>query len=236
MTDTPHSRRIGLPILLTLVLLSLFTGRMEAQTHYSSNIAIGVKGGVDGSHVFFNPGVKQLIPIGATVGFQFRYVEENHFGLIAEVNFAQKGWKENYEEAPLSYRRTVNYLEIPLLSHIYFGRRGKFFLNIGPQIGIMLSESTKSNFDYEHADQVAEYPYKNRVHDQLTLPVAHKLDFGINAGLGGEFNISRRHSVSLEARFYYGIGNMFASGRRDPFRVSNSMSVALTAGYWLRIK
>lgn len=207
-----------------------------AQTHYSSNVSIGVKGGVDASHVFFNPGVKQKLPIGATAGIQFRYIEESHFGLIAELNFSQKGWKEDYEEAPLSYRRTINYLEIPVMAHVYFGRRGRFFFNVGPQVGFKISDSVSSNFDYANAGSVPDYPYKNRTHDQLTLPIDHKVDFGISAGIGGEFSITRRHAVNLEARFNYGIGNIFSAGRQDPFRASNSMCVSVTAGYWFRIK
>ena len=72
----------------------------KAQTHYSSNVQIGVKGGIDLSRVFFNPGVKQKMPLGYTAGIMVRYNEENHFGLIGELNFAQRGWKENFEGAP----------------------------------------------------------------------------------------------------------------------------------------
>ena len=62
------------------------------------------------------------------------------------------------------------------------------------------------------------------------------MDFGIAAGIGGEFNINRRNSLSLEARYYFGIGNLMSAGRQDPFRASNQMTVALMLGYWFRIK
>ena len=106
----------------------LSAGVSYGQAHYSSNVAIGVKGGVDFSQVFFNPSVRQKICIGMTGGVMVRYIEENHFGLIAELNFARRGWVENFEEAPYNYSRTLNYVELPVLAHIYFGRRGKFFL------------------------------------------------------------------------------------------------------------
>lgn len=229
-------------ILLLISVANMFPGLLflssgvNAQTHYSSNVSIGARGGIDASHVFFNPSVKQSIPIGATFGFQFRYIEENHFGLIAEIDFSQRGWKENYEKVPLLYRRTINYIDIPVLAHIYFGGRGRFFFNVGPQVSFFLSETTKSNFDYENIADVPDFPYKNRRHDELTLKVAKKVDFGINAGLGGEFSLNRRNAVSLEARFYYGIGNMFDAGHQDPFRASNSMNISVTAGYWFRLK
>lgn len=208
----------------------------SAQTHYSSNVAIGVKGGIDVSRIFFNPSVHQKFPIGATFGVQFRYIEESHFGLIAELNYIQKGWENSFEETSYKYRRIVNYLELPVLAHVYFGRRGRFFFNAGPQVGLRLSESTTTNFDPSKIQQLPDFPNKNKINSEFTLPAYQKVDFGITAGLGGEFSINRRNALNLEARFYYGIGNLFRTERRDPFRASNNMAVSLTLGYWFRIK
>ena len=148
----------------------------------------------------------------------------------------QRGWEENYENTDYQYRRTINYLEIPVLAHVYFGNRGKFFFNVGPEISFALSESTNSNFDYNNVASIKNHPALKREYSELTTPIQNKIDFGICAGLGGEFNIATKHSVTLEARFYYGIGNIYKSGRRDPFRASNGMTIGITAGYWLRIK
>ncbi|MCM1153240.1 MAG: PorT family protein [Muribaculum sp.] len=222
-------------VLLCLMIL-LGSVNLEAQTHYSSNVAIGVKGGIETSRVFFNPSMKQKLPIGPTVGIQFRYIEESHFGLIAEVNYARKGWENSFEETDYKYRRGIDYIEIPVLAHVYFGRRGRFFFNVGPQVGFKIGDSTTSNFDYNNVSSLPNFPYKNRVNDAFWLPIHQKVDFGITAGIGGEFSINRRNAVNLEARFYYGIGNLFESGPRDPYRASNDMAVSLTVGYWFRLK
>ena len=210
---------------------------VTAQTHYSSNVSVGVRGGADISQVFFSPTVEQkLFNLGMTGGVMIRYIEEDHFGLIAELNFVQRGWKENFEEAPYEYKRTLNYLELPVLAHIYFGRRGKFFFNAGPQVALFLGESTKANFDPEKMESLPGFPYKNRMNSQMLMEATQKVDYGISAGLGGEFNINRKNSISLEARFYYGLGNVFPSKRTDTFSASNQMSISLTLGYWFRIK
>lgn len=211
-------------------------GLCSAQTHYSSNVSLGVKGGVDFSKVFFSPGVRQSWPIGFTGGVTFRYIEETHFGLIAELNFAQRGWKENFEGAPYKYTRTLNYIQIPVLAHIYFGRRGRFFFNAGPEFGIFLSESTSSNFNVADMATLPGFPYQNRMNTQMTIPVQNKFDYGISAGLGGEFSITPKHSLYIEGRAYYGLGNIFKSKRIDPFSASNSLVIMATVGYWLRIK
>lgn len=210
---------------------------MSAQTHYSSNVSIGVRGGANISEVFFSPSVQQkLFNLGMTGGVMVRYIEEDHFGLIAELNFVQRGWKENFEEAPYDYKRTLNYLELPVLAHIYFGRRGKFFFNAGPQVALFLGESTTANFDPKDMTSLPDFPNRNRMNSQMLMEATQKVDYGISAGLGGEFNLNRRNSISLEARFYYGLGNVFPSKRTDTFSASNQMSISLALGYWFRIK
>ena len=209
--------------------------KANCQTHYESNVAIGVKGGADLSRMFFNPSVKQSFQPGAIAGVTFRYIEENHFGLITELNYVQRGWKENFEDTPFSYSRRMDYIMLPVMAHIYFGRRGKFFVNAGPEIGLRISDSYKSDFDILNTGSIPGFDqYHNTA--QYTEPVKQRVDYGICAGLGGEFNINRRNSLSLEVRFYYGLGNLFSSARKDYFNASNSMNLEFTLGYWLRVK
>lgn len=227
--------------LITLILLLSLSvifpvGKIAAQTHYESNIYLGVKGGVDVSRVFFTPSVKQTFALGANGGVTFRYIEENHFGLIIEANFEQRGWKEDFENYPFEYTRTIDYIQIPFLAHIYFGQRGKFFFNAGPEVGFRIGESTDANFDYNNLSSIPDFPSALRTTYQYQLAADRKVDFGISAGLGGEFSINPRNSLYIEGRFYYGLGNVLKSGRTELFRGSNSMSIMASIGYWFRVK
>lgn len=219
-----------------ILVLLLCAISADAQTHFTSRVDIGVRGGVTLSEVMFKPSITQKFGLAQTYGVAFRYSEENHFGLIAEVNFVQRGWAEKFEDLPYKYQRTLNYIEVPVMSHIYFGRRGKFFFNAGPELSYYLGDKISSNFDYENPGALPGFNDKKRRTEQLTLQVSQKLDFGIVAGLGGEFSINKRNSLAVEARLYYGIGNVMPSGRQDTFSVSNQLSIAVTAGYWFRIK
>lgn len=222
-------------IVLFASLLSIAVAGFS-QTHFDSRIDIGAKGGVTFSNVMFKPSIMGKFGMGYTAGLTFRYTEENHFGLIAEVNFVQRGWAEKFENLPYNYQRILNYIEIPVMSHIYFGRRGKFFFNAGPEIAYYLGDKIKSNFDYQNTGNLEGFNDKKRRMEQLTMKVSQKLDFGIVAGLGGEFSINPRNSIAVEARVYYGIGNVMPSGRQDTFTVSNQLSIGVTAGYWFRLK
>ena len=222
--------------LLCLLLFSFSLLSLKAQTHYAANICVGGHGGIDLSRVFFTPSVKQGWPVNPMLGATFRYVEENHFGLIAELNWVRRGWKENFEGLPFKYQRSLDFIEIPVFAHIYFGRQARFFINAGPQIAFRVGESVSSNFDPYDTSSIPDFPNTNRRNTQMTEKVKQTFDYGIAAGLGCEYNINKLNSISLEARYYFGLGNMFSAKRQDPFRASNMMYIAITAGYWFRVK
>ena len=72
-----------------------------------------------------------------------------------------------------------------MLTHIFFGSdRAKGFFNCGPEIGYMIAHSTSSNFDYEHYEDIENFPIANRHNEQLIEPIKSKFDYGISAGLG----------------------------------------------------
>lgn len=230
--------KIGLRVLLILVsgVVSIWSPcSISAQTHYSANVSLGVKAGADLSRVFFSPSVDQVFKPGAMAGLTFRYIEESHFGLIAELNFVQRGWKESFEDTPYSYSRTMDYLQIPILAHIYFGRRGRFFINLGPEFGVRLSDKISSNFDTETTASLPDFPKYHSIR-QYSEPVKQRVDYGIAAGLGGEFSLNRKNAINLEVRFYYGLGNIFSASKKDYFKASNSMSLQFCLGYLFRVK
>ena len=223
-------------LLLLLLIMASVTG-IDAQTHYKSHVHIGGHAGVTFSEMDFVPKTKQSLTSGMTMGLSFRYAEERHVGLYAELNLSQRGWAEDFEGAPLSYTRTLTYIELPIMTHIFFGsQKFKGFVNLGPQIGYNVGESISSDFDYEHPETVPEFPSGYRVNEQMYTPVKNKFDYGICAGLGGEYIMKHRHSFLLEARFYYGLGNIFPDSKKDVFSASRSLCFYVTLGYMFSLK
>ena len=199
-----------------VVALTIATAHSAVAIDFSShNISVGVKGGASLSRVNFQSSVPQKMLPGMVLGASFRYIEEKHFGIIAEVNLEQRGWKEDFK--PLegySYSRSLTYVQVPLLTHIYFGSdKARFFFNAGPEI-------FETNF---------------RKIEQFTLPVHRKFDYGISAGLGLEVNVAPKHSINLEGRFYYGLNDVFRNHKTDPFQGSSCMSIMITLGYNIRL-
>ena len=208
-----------------------------AQKHYESNVAIGGKAGVSLSRVMFSPTVPQTMYMGATAGFTFRYMEEKHFGLIAELNIVQGGWKETFKGTSYQFSHRLTYIQLPLLTHIYFGSyKVHWFFNAGPQIGYMISDSKSSNFDVNNFSSLTDFPSTNRYTAQFTLPINSKFDYGISAGTGMEFIPKRNNSFLFEVRAYYGLGNVFSSHKKDVFSASSNFSATITLGYLFRLK
>lgn len=223
-------------LLLALALAAtLFTA--SAQTHYEGNIAVGAKGGVTLSRLKFSPSVPQTMLPGFMAGVTFRYIEEKHFGVIAELNLEQRGWKEKFDGLNYAYQRRLTYLQLPMLTHIFFGNnKVRGFFNAGPEIGLLIGTGTKANFDYANVELIEGFPAENRETDQYKLDVKNKFDYGISAGLGLELIGRNKHSFTLEGRFYYGLRDVFSNHSTDPFSSSSSMSIMVTLGYYYRIK
>lgn len=219
-----------------LLILALSASGVYAQKHYREHLWVGFHGGMSMSRMSFSPSLDQKFHNGFTGGVTFRYAEEKIFGLIGELNIAQRGWQENFKDNPeLSYKRTLTYITLPIMTHIYFGtRRFKGFVNLGPEISYMLSDGTSANFDYEKPTE-AGIP-ANRVTQQMSMEIKNHFDYGITAGLGMEFYLKPRHSVVLEARYYFGLGNIFPSTKADYFSASRGSAIQVTLGYNFRLR
>lgn len=231
--EADHPQRFwGLLVCTLLIICGCVNA--NAQTHYEARVFLGAHAGANFSRVTFTPSVRQTFLSGANAGINFRYIEEKHFGFIIEANFEQRGWKEDFDDDPYSYSRTANFIQIPFLAHIYFGKRAKFFINAGPSVSFMVGESTKANFDYHNTASLPGFNNRNTM--QLTMPVHQKVDYGISGGLGGEYSFNNKNSIYLDARFYYGLADLLKSGRTEPVRGSNSMTISVSLGYWFRVK
>lgn len=225
--------------LLTLFLLLLATAAtVSAQTLYKSHVHVGGHAGASLSQQSFTPSIEQGMHKGMTLGASFRYAEERHVGLMAEINFTQRGWTENFSDNPqFSYSRTLSYVELPIMTHIFFGsRKVKCFFNLGPQLCYMVGDNISSNFDYKNVSSIPDFPTRNRTTEQMGMEIENRFDYGICAGVGMELIIKKRHSIMLEGRYYYGLGNIYPASKKDYFSASRGNSIMVTLGYMFRLK
>lgn len=190
-------------------------------------IYVGAHGGVMASTMLFKPSVAGMdilqSPLSANGGLVFRYAGHKVCAIQVEANYMQRGWKETTEG--VAYRRQLDYIEIPLLMHLYFGKGGfRGFFNLGPQVGYCIRDVAQGTTNPKHKYQYAK--------------IDNAFDWGAAAGLGVCYRTKKIGLFQLEARFNYSLGGAFKVTKMDHFQVANHMNLSLNLGYlWeLRIK
>lgn len=233
--------------IITLLLLLLPLGVVAQIGEHRNTLSVGVSGGYNLTTVRFTPKVVQSMKGGLTGGLAMRYTVEKYFSTIAsiaaEVNYGQMGWKEDIRDLndqPVTnaatgvaeqYERTINYIQVPIMAHLAWGRENRgvnFFVNAGPQFGVYLSESTKSNFDWDKRNMTDR---ANSICAQDTMAVENKFDYGIAAGAGIEVAHPKVGRFLLEGRYYYGLGNIYGDSKRDYFGSSNFGTITIKLTY-----
>lgn len=218
-------RRITFAILLILSSLSVCAQVGDSRRDFS----VGVSGGYLMNRVgFVHPHIKQQYKLGPQFGIATRYVCEKYFKTICavqlEVNYQSLGWKELFEEEPdLHYARTMNYINVPILMQMGWGKEDKglkFIFEAGPQLGYLLNDKVDSDLPYDfgltHTSYVAH------------VDVERRFDYGITAGLGVEFSSVIGH-FQLGARYYYGLGDFFDTSKRGSTMISRACHNTISA-------
>lgn len=199
-----------------------------------SDLSLGVSGGMGTSRVSFIPSIKQTLSLGPTMGVSLRYISERYFFLICgtqlECNLATRGWTELIEDGSGNeYTRVANYVEVPFLAHIGFGREYRGFqghINLGPQVGYLLSE--REIYGGQQPWDISNRP--NNVTEQYGKAIENKLDYGITASLGLEMRTGSGN-FGLEGRYYFGLGNIYGISKKDYFGRCANSTISIRATY-----
>lgn len=220
------------------LLVFLCIGFIQAQNNkdFESELYIGGGGGILFSTIDFQPTVPQNPHIGIHAGIAAKYISQKHLGLIAEINFAQRGWTEKYDAGTgFSYNRTLNYIEIPFMTHIYFGNKVRFIINLGPQISFLISHS--SQMSDELAADVEARQQENQdafIGVQYTDP-EKRFDYGAigSAGMSLKTGVG---DFDLEGRYYFGLGDLFKyEDRQKDFSRAAHRMIEIKLTYYFKL-
>ena len=209
--------------------------QLQDQRH---NLAIGINGGVNLSSVSFEPSIKEKTSLTPSFGVTIRYISERYLkmfcGIQAEINYSQRGWKENIDDGTGdTYQRSMNYVEVPLMAHLAFGKDkgygARFVLNLGPQIGYLLGESEKKSEAWHPNERPSGVIW------QYGKMAESKFDYGIVGGVGIEARTGIGNFL-LEARYYFGLSDFYHSTKKDPFSRSAHSYIAGRLTYLFDLK
>lgn len=200
-------------ILLVSVLSFGIAGGLPAQkVAFIPEFYLGANGGTTLSMVNFKPSVPQSFLMGYHGGLVMRYNSQNHLGTQAELNYSQRGWNE-----PSGNSRRLDYIELPFMSHFYFGNKVQFYFNIGPKVSILVGESVLAG-----TSDAAQY-----------TSIARPLDYGFCGGFGFQFKTGKQ-IVLIDTRANFSVANIFPDRTADYFTTSNHLNASVSAAWLLR--
>jgi opacity protein-like surface antigen len=134
---------------------------------------------------------------GFNLGASAEYRYSDRWGIKAKVIYDQKGWGNGFLIADdgSEIDRTnfqLNYITIPVMATLHFGRLRNWYLSFGPYAGFLLSASESSS----GAD---------------VKSVFNSTDYGIAVGIGVKFPVSDKMKLFIEDDGQAGINNIFKS-------------------------
>lgn len=215
-------------IVLLLLLVSLVS--MAQPRLRTPEIYVGAHAGVMASTMLFRPNVAKIdimqSPLTMNGGLVFRYAAHKVCAIQVEANYMQRGWREQIAlgtGSTMDYTRQLDYIEIPLLMHLYFGKqRFRGFINLGPQIGYCIR------------DIATQLP--STITSPQYQPIEKPFDWGLAGGLGCYYRTKKIGLFQLEARFNFSMGTTYNDRKVDYFSQSNAMNLSLNLAYLWEIK
>ena len=166
-----------------------------------------------------------------TGGLAVQYLTENNFGLQVEFNYVQKGWEERpidlttlRRSSDRFYRVNLDYAEVPVLAHGYFGKKNtRIFANAGVYLAYLL-DSTVERANVAEDDDIKLF-YVERYQNPF--------DFGVRGGGGFEV-VTNVGMFQLEGSYSWGINSIMDKGIDQIPNIVQNNTIALTLGYYVQ--
>jgi Outer membrane protein beta-barrel domain len=205
-------------ILIFLILVSGF--EIYAQDRLiNPEVYLGANFGLTESRIMFNPSVGQGMLMGYNGGLVFRYIAEKNAGVQLELNYSQRGWTESSG----LYAKQLNYLELPFMTHIYMGKKNRFFINIGPKISYLLSEK-----------ELLTLTSGSTAVEQISN-LQNRFDYGLCGGIGLLFSLGK-NVIQLDSRVNYSLNDIYSNKKSDYFSNSNNFNISVNLAWMLKVK
>lgn len=179
-------------ILTTLCLLG-FISLSSAQESSTTGARFGVKGGVNFTNLYVDNVDDTNMLTSFNAGFFVELPITQGIAIVPELNFSRKGSEVQNTILTETYKSKfkLSYLEMPVL--LKLNLVPNFNLHAGPYVAYLLN--AKTDVVDENGDRVESFEYDT---DNF-----NKLDFGLSAGLGFDFN-----NFGIGARYNYGLSEI----------------------------
>ena len=211
-----------------IILLLCSTLSLAQRSNYPKSMWVGLSGGMQLSRYQFVPTVQQNQHLGTHFGALTRIDLEKGASIEVGLNYVQTGWTERFDEDTKgkAYRRDINYLEMPILSHLYLENKlARVFVNAGPFIGYYLSDNSSI--------QGTEFSEQQQI--RHALPIKNKIAWGLTGGPGVSIKLGNRHRIELEGHIQYDFQDIWSTRREDPYGGSAELRFGASLRYLFKL-
>lgn len=141
------------------------------------------------------------------VGISLEYKINETFSILTNVNYEEKSFKSeyittigfftNFETAEIEDTTKFRYLNIPVLLRVYFGFENEFFVNAGIFYNSLLDVNNKM-INKGNGEDISVIDFNDLFEDD---------DLGISFGIGMNFELNDKQTLSIELRDDFGISD-----------------------------
>jgi Outer membrane protein beta-barrel domain len=242
-------------------LMALFSGHVMSQTTW-----LGLKGGLSIPDLSGGGGNQLSENYTSRLAFNFGVLSDfkvhNNFSLQVELNYAGQGGKRDgmqpitnlpaslsqglpagtYLYADFKNKAVLDYLELPIMAKLSWGKMFGYYVNAGPYLGYLLhaAEKTKGtstiyedpNGKYPLTEMGYPVPPQNfNANTDITSSIK-RFNVGVTGGGGVSLKLDPKDKLFFDARVEYGFINIqkYSVDGKD-----NTGNLLLSLGYAHRL-
>jgi opacity protein-like surface antigen len=188
----------------------------------SKKVAVTYWGGVDISWNGLDlDRSKYSTSAGPSLGFSVKFLMDPGLSLISGVSFERKGYSMKDSSASfftylnngtpryfVDAKVQIDYIVIPLLMNLSFGKSQMVFFNTGPWLGLKLNARNVGNAYNESRSESNYMVSKTVIYDDLERYIKN-YDVGWIFGTGISVPFLKKYKVDLALRYSTGFKNVF---------------------------
>lgn len=211
-------------ISIFILACSAFVHEVGAQELY-----LGIRGGVGGGSISTRPYQETKSTFGVPeFGISILYKGKGKYvdGLEANINYATSEYRWLAKpKSDSSYSRKINAVEIPIMWHARYDmdkERFSVFINLGPYISYDISSTEHWEGNNEPGSR---WEARTQKYTYNTL-VDNRIGYGIIGGGGISYLIGGRILISVEARYRFGLSDVYRNPNKYPKSQYNQSQVS----------
>ncbi len=207
-------------------LVALLVSLPQLALAQNARIELGIEAGLNSSQFINNEAdsynnlynTEYSGNISPSGGVNFQVNAKRFFSFKTGVSFDRKVYTIRTEQGSSqigsTYQRrdvnTFDYVSVPLLGKLTFGKKVQFFLNAGMYFAFLADQNRLSEGSSSEIFQGQSY-YHEFSSSKSTMDSYKRYDFGLIGGLGLGVPIKKHWHVSLEAREVIGLMNVYST-------------------------